>query len=323
MPRIVLITILASGLAAGESAPAVGDIPPGGANAPAPTAAPAMAIPCSERVVGSWKVRLPWAPAWKAPEGGVPEYRVPGPLAGVQGPDGHWRGHGYLETQARLIGFACRSEDMAGGDWRVVLDYAFEEGASYQAILSSQGSRLRLEETSALGNRDVYVFDCFYDWQPTAGLVLGANGNHAGLYLPCHYDRPEAAIEQFGLAGREAQPMGLAVFNPQARDVLALWGIQGEAWQQADRMGIRLWQRRQIGNDYASRHVLGPETKSDGTPNPHTAKMIGTSRYEGHVTLELALGRGKRLSAWTMLTRPADLQTLPTLWKEAVHAPAR
>jgi hypothetical protein len=76
-------------------------------------------------------------------------------------------------------------------------------------------------------------------------------------------------------------------------------------------MGLQLWQRRQRPGDPASRHFLGPETKSDTTPNPRTAGMLGTSLYEGHVTIELSLGRGTRKLAFAVTPKGSPKDRLP------------
>ena len=84
-------------------------------------------------------------------------------------------------------------------------------------------------------------------------------------------------------------------------------------------MGIQLWQRRQRPGDPASRHFLGPETKSDATPNPRTAGMLGTSLYEGHVTIELNLGRGSRKLGFAAVAKGTPKEQLPAPFMRCVR----
>ena len=60
----------------------------------------------------------------------------------------------------------------------------------------------------------------------------------------------------------------------------------------------------------ASRHFIAPETKSDSTPNPRTAGLMGTSLYEGHVTIELGLGRGTRQLVFVVAPKGPDKSTI-------------
>jgi hypothetical protein len=83
-------------------------------------------------------------------------------------------------------------------------------------------------------------------------------------------------------------------------------------------MAMGLWQHRQLPGDPGSRQFLGPETKSDSTPNPRTASLLGTSLYEGHVTLEFSLGNGKRTMGFTVYPRPQNREEIPAPLKALV-----
>lgn len=292
------------------------EIPPGGANAPAPSPRWPLAISTSDLVVGpNFSVRVPMAATWSPPASATSAYAIPAPIVAVRGVDGSWRGHGYLETLGRIKTFTAKKED-SGSDWTLSLDYHFDGGERYQALLIAHKGVLTLTEDAAMGLRDLWVFDTYYDWQPTAGLVQDWSGVVAGLYLPCHYDQPAVALDtKTKLSG----PKGLGIFSPREkdRDLLLVGSVPINLRQ--DLGSIQIWQRRQLAGDPASRHFLGSDTKSDGTPNPHTARMLGVSPYEGHVTLEFQLGKGFRHIAFQLIDRGTDLATLPQKLKDIAN----
>jgi hypothetical protein len=308
-------------------------LPPGGANAPALAPPPALVGQTQEVKVpgpaGAWTVRLP-AGRYEAPPGGAPNHSVPGPVIAIQGPDATspWRGHGYLETWVACLGYEASITDRpaTGSQWVGTITYRFEGGGTYAVTLDAPGDgRLLMTETSTLGPRNLFVFDAAYAWQPQAGFVVDAAGAHHNFfYLPCHYDKVEAGLRYADLTGdgRATAPAGVALVSTLAGQaapmVAGLWCRDLAAWENGGAMGIQLWQRRQLPGDPASRHFLGPETKSDGTPNPHTAALIGTSRYEGHVTIESAIGKGSRRTAWTCYALPAETAAIPTPFAAAV-----
>ncbi|MFW6062077.1 MAG: hypothetical protein ACOC93_04640 [Planctomycetota bacterium] len=278
-----------------------GSIPVGGANSPEPSPPPDLAIDTAVLDAGDFSIRVPTG-TYQAPEGGAPNYSVPGPIVAFQGDDGVWRGHGYLETYPRLLGFEGRLDSEEG---TAELRYSFEDGQSYHVTLQTSDGAVLLDETSDLGPRNLYVFDAYYDWQPGSGFALDQTGeNHAFVYLPCYYDKPEITINPAAaMAAAEADPNAPKSYPGAAavtsdrldtRDVAGFWCRDAASWAGGDTMGIQLWQHRQLPGDPASRHFLGPETKSDSTPNPRTAGMLGQSLYEGHVTIELNLGTGSR-----------------------------
>ena len=317
------MSLLAVGrLLAGQPAPgARTDLRVGGANAPPPGPPPKLVISTGELAAGAFTVKVPTG-AYAAPPAGAPNYAVPGPIAAVKGADGAWRGHGYLETYPRLLKFqGTLAKDSAE------LSYTFERGKSYTVKLEARNGALLMDETSDLGPRNLYVFDCYYgNWLPAAGfaLDLGAR-HHAFLYLPCHYDKAEVTIRPAQLTRSPAAataPAGLAVLSaePAKRDVVGFLCRDLAGWRNADRMGLQLWQRRQLPGDPGSRHFLGPETKSDSTPNPRTAAMLGTSLYEGHVTIELSLGVGTRRLGFAAAPKGKTRATLPEPFRKLAAA---
>jgi hypothetical protein len=316
--------------------------PAGGSNSPEPSDPLPFVLKLVELRGEDFRIRVPHG-EYTAPAGGAPAYRVPGPIAAFKGPDGEWRGRGYLETYPRLTKFSGKTLPVAdaadGTRSRATLTYTFEGGKTYKVKLTVKADHVLMEETSDLGPRNLYVFDAFPNWQPTSGFATGLNGmTHAFRYLPCFYDKPEATINPLadrakrlneqGSNGGEGQwtyrdegsqgdddrdtsnsgyallrvwqnmeiPGGVAVVSADedSRDVAGFWCRDVDSWKQGDAMGFQLWQRRQLPGEPASRHFLGPETKSDSTPNPRTAGMLGKSLYEGHVTIELNLGVGSR-----------------------------
>ncbi len=314
--RVLLPSLLLCAAAAGEDAHRPDRPSPktdvGGANAPKVQSPPTFAIPLKELRVGDFVVRVP-SGTRTAPKGGFKPYTVPGPVAGFKGPDGVWRGHGYLETLPKLETF--RGEVDADG---AKLTYRFAGGKRYEATLTVSDGRLLLSETSDLGPRNTYVFDCTYGgWNASAAFVTDRFGrNHNFLYLPCHYDKLEARLDSHA----PTAPAGLAALSddPKTTDIAGFWVRDPAEWENFQRMAVQLWQHRQLPGDLASRHFLGPETKSDSTPNPRTAFMLGKSLYEGHVTIELALGKGTRKLGFAVLAKPEEKQKIPDGFKKLV-----
>lgn len=291
--------------------------PVGGANSPKPSPPPALSIGTGELSVGDFTVRVPVGD-YTAPVGGAPAYTVPGPIVAFKGPDGVWRGHGYLETYPRLLKFSGAINGQVA-----TLTYTFENNRTYKATLTARAGAVLLDETSDLGPRNVYVFDCYYQWLPAAGFALSLDGKrHAFIYMPCYYDRPEATVNPVAQTGDAAAPGGVAVISPDEsqRDVAGFWCRDVQSWQGGESMGLQLWQRRQLPGDPNSRHFLGPETKSDSTPNPRTAGLLGPSLYEGHVTIEMNLGKGTRRLGFAVTARGATRQTIPQAFSAVVAA---
>ena len=315
---VVLLTAPASWSAVADH------LPPGGANAPEPTAAPAYIIELASLPLGDGQVQVPTG-SYTAPASGSPAYGVPGPIAAFQiAGDSDWRGYGYIESVLSLQSFKGSHEKTDAG-WKATLTYSYENDASYVVHLECTGKALLLEETSSLGPLSTFVFDAYYNWQPTSGFTTDLTATKQNfLYLPCHYDKPEVTVQQPLLIKEETKATAAAsigVAGPRKQPIVAgFWTRDLSSWKNGDRMNLQLWQRRQVGGDPASRHVLGPETKSDGTPNPHTAKMIGNSLYEGHVTMELALGKGSRKLGFTFYPAPGAAIDLPKTFKELANA---
>ncbi len=287
--------------------------PVGGANAPAASPPPPLVIATVTLDAGTFSVKVP-SGEYTAPAGGAPNYRIPGPIVAFKGPDSKWRGHGYLETYARLQSF---KSEVANS--RARLTYGFEDGAEYQVTVEAKDGLVTLDEECALGPRNLYVFDAYYGWQPSGGFVVDASGErHAFLYLPCHYDKVEATVTP---STNVSPPLAAAaVFNPDpmTRDIAAFFVRTPKAWANADRMSFSIWQRRQLPGDPASRHFLGPETKSDSTPNPRTAALLGPSLYEGHVAIEFSLGIGKRAMGFAVYPKPPSREEIPAPLKALV-----
>jgi len=298
---------LAAAMACMAAGTPAGETPVGGANSPPPSPPPALVLQTGELVCGDFAVKVPVG-QYTAPPGGAPAYSVAGPIAAFRGPDGLWRGHGYLETFPRLLRFSGTLEKTAAR-----LEYHFENGRSYRVSLAAGRGAVLMEEESDLGPRNVYVFDCYYGhWLPSAGFAVDAAAQkHAFLYLPCYYDKPEVTINP--AARGTSAPAGVAVLSAafHKRDVAGFFARDMAGWKGGDTMGIQLWQRRQLPEDPSSRHFLGPETKSDSTPNPRTANLLGRSLYEGHVTIELNLGIGTRKVAFIVADRGAARDSIP------------
>ncbi len=310
-------------------------VPPvGGANSPPPSPRPELVIETAEIDCGTFSVKVPTG-TYAAPPGGAADYAVPAPIVAFKGPDGLWRGHGYLETTHRLTRFeAVTGTAGAVGEGRTAhrLRYEFEGGKSYTVELAAADGAVLLTETSDLGPRNRWVFDCHYDWQPAAGFAVDPHGrHHAFLYLPCYYDRPEVTVNPVAQSrpapGEDVPPTkhppgGVAVTcaDPAATDVAGFWVRDLASWTGGQTMGFQLWQRRQTPGDPSSRHFLGPETKSDSTPNPRTAPMLGRSLYEGHVTIEFDLGVGTRKLGFAVTGKGETKGAVPEAFKRAVRA---
>jgi hypothetical protein len=313
---VFVAVFLAAAQARAAPAPPVYE-PVGGANAPSPTAPPALVVNTAELQAEGFAIRVP-SGEYNAPAEGAPNYRIPGPIVAFKGPDNLWRGHGYIETYARLKSF--KGEVAAD---KATLKYVFENEGRYDVTITVRGSIAAITEECNLGQRNFYVFDAYYGWAPSSAFVTDpTGGKHAFLYMPCHYDKLEASMTP---STNTSPSLGaVAVLHPDKgnSDVAAFIVRAPDAWQNADRMAIGLWQHRQLPGDPASRHFLGPETKSDSTPNPRTAPLIGKSLYEGHVTIEFSLGSGRRSLAFTVYPKPAAKEDLPAPLRQAIQAAA-
>ena len=315
----------------------------GGANSPAPSAPPKLVLRTGVLDAGPFAVRVPTG-TYTPGKGGAPPYSIPGPIVAFKGADGVWRGHGYLETHFALAKFEGKLAKTSAE-----LNYAFQGGKSYRVKLQVGKGAVLMDEASALGPRNLYVFDCYYGgWLPAAGFALNRSATrHAFLYLPCYYDKAEVTIRPRELSmqpragmpaptataanarlldaaakAADARPAAVAVLSaePAKRDIAGFFCRSVDEWSSADRMGIQLWQRRQHPGEPASRHFLGPETKSDSTPNPRTAAMLGKSLYEGHVTIEMSLGIGTRKLGFAAAAKPPDKKAIPQAFQKIVRA---
>ncbi|MFP4107036.1 MAG: hypothetical protein ACLFVU_13235 [Phycisphaerae bacterium] len=116
----------------------------------------------------------------------------------------------------------------------------------------------------------------------------------------------------------DSLPAAAAVVSDDLKetDVAGFFCINLASWDRPDRMGIQMWQRRQLPGQPASRHFLGPETKSDSTPNPRTADMLGKSLYEGHVTIEMSLGNGSRTLGFAVTQKGKKKSDVPEQFKK-------
>jgi len=307
------------------------DSPTGGANSPPAGPPQKLILGRAELVVGGFRVEIPTG-SFHAPAEGAASYSVPGPIVRCKGPDGVWRGHGYLETYPRLLKFNGTQTPTGA-----TLTYEFEAGKRYEVQMTVRDGVLVLEEQSSLGPRNLFVFDCFYSeaagqpWAPSAGIAFSANARTVGsLYLPCFYDKPEVTVNP-GVAApptteMEGQPpvppIGVAVFASASgsKDLIGFWAVDPAQWKHADAMGFQLWQHRQRAGDPSSRSFLGPDTKSDSTPNARTASLMGTSLYEGHVTIEFNLGVGTRKLAFAAPGKGPNQEHLAGPLVEAVRA---
>lgn len=318
-----LLVLVCMGTPAGEPSKANGPrsapplhVPVGGVNSAKPAPPPTLAIPTKDWAVGSFAVRVPTG-TYEAPKKGVPRYSIPGPIVAFRGVDNKWRGHGYLETYPRLIRFKGSVEEKAA-----TLVYEFEGGKQYRVVMTAGENALLMEETSTLGPRNLYVFDAFYgDWRPSSGFAVDQQAKHHGfLYLPCYYDKAEVTVNPFA-ASKTPPPGAVAIVSSSAskRDVAGFWVRNTKAWKNGDRMGFQLWQRRQRPGDPASRLFLGPDTKSDSTPNPKTAPLMGTSLYEGHVTIEFSLGNGSRNLGFAVTAKGEKPESIPEGFKSVMR----
>ena len=334
-PRVASLVSLAVWSIAGTACMAVEPQPPsvnppvGGANSPKPSPPPKRVVPTGVLDAGAFAVKVPTG-SYTAPKGGAPNHAVPGPIVAFKGTDGLWRGHGYLETYPRLLTFQGTLAKTSAE-----LSYVFQGGKTYKVALRVAGGAVLLDEQSTLGPRNLYVLDCFYGgWMPAAGFAVNLTGErHGFLYLPCYYDRAEVTINPAAALPKPSDPskpapkaddrpgaVSVLSAEPARKDIAGFFCRKVKGWRNGDRMGIQLWQRRQLPGDPASRHFLGPETKSDSTPNPRTAGLLGKSLYEGHVTIELSLGVGARRLGFAATAKPAKKELIPEAFKKIVRA---
>lgn len=280
-------------------------LPPGGANAPEPSELATIPATFSEIPCGSGALRFPVSVSIDQV---ATSYQIPGPIYQGAGADGVWRGNSYLEAVGQLTGFSHETTD---GLHRLL--YTFHDGATFQATLKpiTVGDHAAVELTEIWekpGQRALWVFDAYAQWQPTSAYLTNRDGSHFQFrYLPCHYDQLDATVQGTKAAQDLTVAAGFTLLSANAPTQLTISGDSFEEWGDAR---MELWQRRQLANDPAGRHVQAPETKSDGTPNPSTATMIGQSSYEGHVTVEFPAA-AMRTTVWLVHPVPQVRDAIP------------
>jgi hypothetical protein len=187
----------------------------------------------------------------------VPAVSVPAPLAGVRGPDGQWRGKGWLESPLPVESYETRfdEEGPVVRVYRIV--YRFAGGKSYQV-------RLRLYS----GLNYVHVLEDA-DVDKASRFVFSA---HAG-FAPTHWVRATMAPEPLGY--QENRRLMRFFFNTYFHQIFDLqdWlGLYRDAADCRDYLGFV----KVNGGDWTSPlhnaiHVLqrsDPDLRLEGTLRP-------------------------------------------------------
>ncbi len=270
-----------------------------------PSTQPAFAMTLLDIPCGAGAIRVP--DGSKTFPGGAAEFSIPGPIAQFKGPDGIWRGWGYLDTYPHVISVTASTKDV-GDNHIVSIDYSFEGDAKYavRMIVETKTGRVLIDEESTVGMRSWYVIDFTPDFAANTLGLTRRDGVSVYRHLPCMLDRLQMRL------GNEPDPQvpaaGFSIFNSDdaATDLFSIWSRKSDQWKNAAAMGFAVWEHRQLPGDPESRVSLGENFKADGTPNPRVADFTGKSVYKGHVCVEADLGAGSRHWGFLIGAKPAE-----------------
>jgi len=228
---------------------------------------------------------------------------VPAPIMAVRGPDGVWRGRGYLDTWWRVLGY--ETAVTAGPVFAEVrTTYRFESDSevrrdktyTIRVRLVDQMDYAHVEEQMSLGPRCTFVFDCSANFAPDRLGLTTAGANVVPRQLNYFDDVLQARMNVFTqytqlFDFRDA----LGVYQEEsAKDFIGLFFCNPGEWTRAKVNTIEFWERRQLGDDVLTRGRLTTFGKTDALPNPNTEGLHGRSVYSGHFTWEFPLNDGRR-----------------------------
>lgn len=223
---------------------------------------------------------------------------VPAPIAAVRGPDGRWRGKGYLDTYWRVTSY--KSELLETGPLfaDVRLTYHFEGKRTYQVTirLSSKADWACVSESMNLGPRNKFVFDCSVNFQPDKLGLLTARSDV--LLRDLHYfddirQARFAMFSQFSQLHDFRDGLGVCE-SGSSRDFLGAFLYRPGQWTRPKVNFVEFWEHRQAGDDYLTRDRLTDFGKADAFASPEHEDMQGHSVYQGHFTWEFQLYDGRR-----------------------------
>jgi hypothetical protein len=224
--------------------------------------------------------------------------QVPAPIAAVRGPDGLWRGKGYLDTYWRVTGY--KSEVLEAGPLfaDVRTTYRFEGDRTYQVDirLVSKADWACVSENMNLGPRNKFIFDCSVNFQPDKLGLLTARSDVLARDLNYVDDIRQARFAlftQFNQLYDFRDGLGVYESGP-SRDFLGAFLYRPGQWTRAKVNFAEFWEHRQAGDDYLTRDRLTDFGKADAFVSPETDGMQGHSVHQGHFTWEFQLYDGRR-----------------------------
>jgi len=142
----------------------------GGAAEPAPPASQLSAVQDGEYLVlssGTIAVRVPFGQRrYRAP---VPAAQAPAPLLGVKGPDGQWRGKGWLESSLAVVG--CETTLLEDGpvlkECRVAYQFAGDKSYRVTVHLYNRLNYAHVVEEANVDKASAFVFSAYAGFAPT------------------------------------------------------------------------------------------------------------------------------------------------------------
>lgn len=236
---------------------------------------------------------------------------APAAIQSVKGPDGLWRGRGYLDTYWRVKSYEAKVLAAGPVFVEVQVTYKFEQDKTYVATLRliSQMDWMLVSEEMNLGPRCKFVFDCSSNFAPdrlgmmSPGAMLSRDLNYFDDVLQARMVIWTQGAQLYDF--RDA--LGVYQQDGNARDFLGAFVYRPGEWTRAKVNFAEFWERRQIGDDFLTREELTREGKTDAMPSPLTAGLHGKSVYGGHFTWEFSLYDGRRQWGLTAIDKAAAM----------------
>jgi hypothetical protein len=235
---------------------------------------------------------------------------VPAPIMAVKGPDGAWRGKGYLDTYWRVTSYESQVIESGPIFTDVRVTYRFEQNKSYVVnirLISKQDWAL-VGEQMDLGPRNKFIFDCSVGFKPNqlAMLTPGAQALTRDLnFFDDILQARMAIFTQYTQLADFRDALGVCESGP-SRDFVGIFQYQPGHWSRPKVNFVEFWEHRQQGDNFLTREPLTTMGKADAFPNPDMPAFQGKSVYEGHFTWEFQLIDGHRQWCLTVVDKAAQ-----------------
>ncbi|MGD0094743.1 MAG: hypothetical protein ABSE73_32940, partial [Planctomycetota bacterium] len=181
---------------------------------------------------------------------------APAPILAVKGPDGVWRGKGSLQGRGQVTGLASTWLTEGPLLRRLRLQYDFEGGASYEAILTFlAGEPYVLVAEKCSGAAGEFRFSAFSGFQPNRAALCWINKLHAEA-IACKSRRNLIQMNRYVMWSPpgEGDAAGFYRDDAEANDLITCFTVHPGDWivQSQER-----WRAT----------VLGDKSRWNGDPN--------------------------------------------------------